>query len=126
MPLCPNLEGRHEFVLRGILVDFKQKLSIAHENVIKAMITNLALSHTKSYNAIDREVVNTEVRRNNEGFSACADNDMPQCIYKVANSMLEHKPSVALEADKNNSASVDVLEHATLATKTTKKLIIID
>ena len=65
MFLHQNLEGRDDFVLRGILINFKERLNSEQEK-LKAMKVNPALSHTNSCNSINTEIDNHEANRNNE------------------------------------------------------------
>ena len=81
------------------------------------MRINQFLSHAKSYDDIYREIIKHLVKRNIEGFSTHADDNMPQDILKGTNEILEHKPSLILKLDKDDSTSTDVSEYDTIATK---------
>ena len=102
-----NLEGRDEFSLCGILVNFKKKINVSHKNLIKAIKMNQDSSNAKSYNGIDIKITNHVANRNSEGFSTHADGDTLQDIAKWMRAMLERKPSEELELDKDDSTSMD-------------------
>ena len=115
--MCPTLEGRNEFVLHGVLANFKQKLNMVHEKLVDAMKINPSLSHVKSYNAIDKDIIKCEVNRNDEGFSNYVDDDVPQDVIKGINETLEYKPLVALEEEEEDYTPAKVSKQKTLANK---------
>ena len=120
--MCPNLEGRDEFVLHVFLVNFKQKLNISNEKLINVMKINPDLSHVKCYDSIDKEIIKYAVNRNGECFSNYAYYDMPQDAIKGTNLTLEHKPSVSLGEEEEHSVSTEVSKHENLATKNSREL----
>ena len=101
-----------DFLLHGILVNFKQKLNITHVKLINAMKINLSLSHVKSYDAIDKEIIKHTVNINGEGFSNYADDDAPQDIIKGINATLEYKSSVERERERLRSCGSFEIENS--------------
>ena len=52
--MCLNLEGRYDFDLCKVLVNFKNKLEIACKNLNNAKRLNPALLHENYYDTIEK------------------------------------------------------------------------